>query len=235
MPGDRMTRTAELDPAAVRVVEDYLAELAERMPAHAPLTPDMVAELRDHLVDTTVALIPDSPSPVAAARGAVADFGDVETVAGAMQPELAERKARRIGIALFATGPLVGGCWLAAVFLSMNAASAWRWLPILVAPVLLIGAPASVLTVASSGRMSRRLSPCTALAGRAVTVAGAAAAVGDLILLAGSAVLLVLPGPLPAPLPLALAVGASVARLAFVARAMRRLELRGPLRPPTVA
>src|SRR5207247_11094257 len=106
MPGDRMTRTAELDPAAVRVVEDYLAELAERMPAHAPLTPDMVAELRDHLVDTTVALIPDSPSPVAAARGAVADFGDVETVAGAMQPELAERKARRIGIALFATGPL---------------------------------------------------------------------------------------------------------------------------------
>src|SRR5205823_7539570 len=174
MPGDRMTRTAELDPAAVRVVEDYLAELAERMPAHAPLTPDMVAALRDHLVDTTVPLIPDSPSPVAAARGAVADFGDVETVAGAMQPELAERKARRIGIALFATGPLVGGCWLAAVFLSMSAASAWRWLPILVAPVLLIGAPASVLTVASSGRMSRRLSPCTALAGRAVTVAGAA-------------------------------------------------------------
>jgi hypothetical protein len=215
MDGRRVTDTADLDPAAVQVIDDYLGALAHRLPAHARLTPDVVAEMRDDLLTATAVLTPGSPGPVAAARAALADFGDEETIAWALRPELAARNARRLGIALLVTGPLGGVCWLAAVFFGTGHAPAWRWLLVLVAPAIVIGAPATELTVASTGRLSRWLRPGTPLAGHALTIAGIAAGVGDLLLLIGCAGLLLLTSPPPGPLFL-LAAGASTARLCLL-------------------
>jgi len=103
---------------------------------------------------------------------------------------------------------------------------------VVVAPVIIVGAPATGLTVASSGRLSRWLSPRSALTGRASTVAVIAAGTGDLLLLAGCAVLLLLPGPRPSSLFL-LAAGASVARLVLLCLLARSLTPRHtlPARP----
>jgi hypothetical protein len=234
MRSQHLTEMAELDVAAVAVVDDYLDRLADRLRTHAPLTPEIAAELRDDLVDATMALIPDSPTTIVAAHRALDDFGDVESVAQAMQPELAARRARRTGIALLVSGPLIGACWLTAVFTTAHHTSTWLWLPVLIFPVLMVGAPATALTVASTGRLCRWLHPRTALTRRALTLASAAAGVGDLFLLAGSAVLLLLPGPLPSPL-LALAAAASLARLGFVGRTLGIAWLRRLLGPPYAA
>jgi hypothetical protein len=223
--GQHVRAASELDPAAVEVVDGYLRTLARRLPRHARLTPDMLAEMRDDLLTATADLAPGAGSAVAAAHAALADFGDADTIAGALRPELAARQARRFAIALLLTGPLVGLCWLAAVFLGTGNAVAWRWLLVLVAPVILIGAPATELTVASTGRMSRWLRPGTALSGHALTIAGIAAGLGDLLLLGGCAGLLVLLGPPHSPL-FALAAATSAARLALLGLAARRLAPR---------
>src|SRR5262249_31069271 len=189
----------------------------------------MIDEMRDDLLTATAALIPYSAGPVAAAQTALADFGDEDTIAGALRPELAARHARRFGIALLATGPVVGVCWLAAVFLGTGHATLWRWLLILVAPVIAIGAPATELTVASTGRLCRWLRPGNTLAGHALAIAGLAAGLGDLLLLAGFGGLLLLAGPPSSPLFL-LAVGASTARLVLLGVTV--LTLAPPHRPP---
>jgi hypothetical protein len=118
---------------------------------------------------------------------------------------------------------VVGVCWLAAVFLGTGHATLWRWLLILVAPVIAIGAPATELTVASStGQLCRWLRPGTTLAGHALAIAGFAAGLGDLLLLAGFGSLLLLAGPPPSPLFL-LAVVASTARLVLLGLTARTL------------
>jgi hypothetical protein len=91
-----------------------------------------------------------------------------------------------------------------------------------VAPVIAIGAPATELTVASTGRLCRWLRPGTTLAGHALAIAGFAAGLGDLLLLAGFGGLLLLAGPPPSPLFL-LAVVASTARLVLLGLTARTL------------
>jgi hypothetical protein len=229
----RLTPTAESDPAAVRVIDDYLRGLARRLPVPTPLTRDVLAELRDDLLDATAALTTGGTPPVAAARAAIADFGDEETIARELRPELGTRRARQIGITLLVTGPLVGICWLVAVFFGTAHAPAWRWLLVLVAPVIVIGAAATGLTVVSSGRLSRWLGPYTMMARRASTIAGIAAGTGDLLLLAGCAALL-LSSPRPSAL-FGLAAGASMARLVLLGLLGRPLVRRGRPAPPRTA
>ncbi len=221
MDSPRVMEPTDLDPAAVAVVDSYLTTMAGRLPRHARLLPDVLAEMREDLLTAAIALTPESPGAVAAARAAVAEFGDAEAIAEALRPELAARQSRRFGKTLLLTGPLVGACWLAAVFLGAGHAVAWRWLLVLVAPIIVIGAPATELTVASTGWLSRWLRPGNGLTEHALTVAGVAAGLGDLLLLVGCGTLLLVSGPPHSPLFL-LAVLASCVRLALLVRAAGR-------------
>ena len=211
--------TAELDADAVDVIDRYLADVARALPGSAPMDAAVLAELRADLIEAAVGLTSQQPGPVAAAHAAIAEFGSIDTIAGAFRPELTTRRARRLGVILLASGPLVGGCWLAAALGSgSGAGSAWRWLPVMVAPLLIVGSPATAFTVATTGRLTRWLPTSSTLCGAVAAIAGAAAAAGDLLLLLGCAVLLALAVPAPSPL-VVLAAAASLARLTFVARA----------------
>jgi hypothetical protein len=201
------------------VVDAYLDQLAAKLPGYAPIDAAVAAELRDDLLDATAARLPRAPDQATAARMAIAEFGDPALMASSLRPELATRVVRRFGLVLLATGPLVGACWVLAVVLS-DAAPPWHWLPVLAAPLLLLGAPAVVLTVLSTGRLARWISPSAALASG--TVASVAAAAGDAVLLGGSAVLLLAPVGPPSSL-LALAVAASLGRLVFIGYTAGRL------------
>ncbi|MDT4989808.1 MAG: hypothetical protein QOI74_3902 [Micromonosporaceae bacterium] len=233
MSGQRAAPTGESDPAAVRVVDEYLRGVARRLPMGSPVTRDVLAELRDDLLEATATLTAGGTEPFAAARAAIADFGDEETIARELRGELGTRRARRIGITLLVTGPVVGVCWLVAVFFGTAHATAWRWLLVLVAPVIVIGAAATGLTVVSSGRLSRWLGPYTVMARRASAIAGIAAGTGDLLLLAGCAALL-LSSQRPSAL-FALAAGASTARLVLLGLLGRPLVRRGPPAPTRTA
>jgi hypothetical protein len=224
MDRQHMSGTAELDPAAVEVIDSYLHTVACRLPAYAQPTPAMLAELRDDLFTATETLVAETSSgPVAAARAAVADFGDSAAIASALRPELTARRTRRLGLGLFASGPVVGGCWLAAVVLGTGGAPQWRWLLVIAAPVVVVGAWATELAVLTTGRLCRWLRPGASVAARALVVAGVAAGVGDLLLLAGCAVLLLV-SSWPSPLFL-IAVAASGTRLVLLGAAIRRLGL----------
>jgi peptidoglycan/LPS O-acetylase OafA/YrhL len=152
-------------------------------------------------------------------------------VAVAFGPELAAVQARRVALGLLATGPLVGSAWIAAV--AVNALPPWRhqltgpWLALpLVGLALAVACPALGVTVAATGRLGRRLGgwfgrratvPPTAAA-----VAGLAAVLADLTLLAiiGSQTLAT-PGS-RVWAPVIVAAGASLVRVALAGSAARR-------------
>jgi len=102
--------TAQLDADAVDVIDRYLAEVVRALPGSAPMDADVLAELRADLIEAAVGLTSKQPIPVAAAHAAIAEFGSIATIAGAFRPELAARRARRLGVVLLASGPLVGAC-----------------------------------------------------------------------------------------------------------------------------
>ena len=87
MAGQRLTVTDDLglDEAAAAVIDAYLAELGHRLPGNLSLEPGVQAELRADLAEATLALVPASPSSVAAARAATAQFGDVDDLAAAFR------------------------------------------------------------------------------------------------------------------------------------------------------
>jgi hypothetical protein len=227
------TRPA-LDPAARRVLDDYLTALAVRLPGPGRARQEILAELYDGLVEATHARLADGTSQALAAAGAVIEFGDPVTVAAAFAPQLAAGRARRVALGLIATGPVVGGVWLAAVAASgqatIAAAPIWRW-PLVQtagwpAQLLLAVTGAAILaawlTVASTGRLTRWLPTQS----RLPTISAAAAATGAGLL--DLSLLLVLathapPVPGAAPWPLvAVAVTASLLRCVLAGRAARR-------------
>lgn len=227
--------TLDLDPAAERVLDDYLEVLAERLPGPARARRAILAELGDGLVDATLARLADGLSPAQAAIAAVNEFGDPATVARAFAPELAATRARRIALALIATGPLVGSLWLGLLAASGPAVIAlappWRW-PITQAGgwparLLLAVTVASVvtawLTVAATGQLIRWLPTLPRLP---AVMAGSAAAGASLL---DATLLLVLAtGALPTPdtapwrLLVVVAALASLVRGTLATRAARR-------------
>jgi hypothetical protein len=96
------------------LIDDYLAQLAGRLPAA------IVAELADGLHETYLtyrhAGLPDEQ----AAGHAVAEFGDPNTVIAGF---LAANPARRTARILLLTGPVVGAAWAAAVLMLHT----WNW------------------------------------------------------------------------------------------------------------
>ena len=225
------------DPAADRLLEDWLAAVAARLPGLARTRQAVVAELRDGLLEGLDSNQARGLAPIPAARATLAEFGDPGQVAHVFAPELAAAHARRVALTLARTGPLLGVLWLTALFVGPLSKSfladpvlpwRWPWLPgpwaglPLVGLVLLVGIPAAVLAVVATGRLSRWLPTGPRLAPTAAAAAALAGMTVDLALLGMLTIqALIAPGQL-AEVPAILAAAASLARLALAGPAARR-------------
>jgi hypothetical protein len=92
-----------------RLIRGYLEVLAAQLPG------PIVEELADGLTETHRSYLSRGLSADAAAEAAVAEFGSAEEIlAGFARVNPARRAARR----LLGFGPVVGGCWAAALVTS---------------------------------------------------------------------------------------------------------------------
>lgn len=229
-------------PATGPAAESYLAEVAERLAAPSRYRAEVVAELRSGLADAAQARRLAGWPAREAELAAIAEFGDAAAVAGSFRAEAVARQARRSGIGLLLTGPLVGLLWVATAEAShLRIGQALPW-PLTASPsglsvgVSLVALAAAVtvwgasVSIAATGRFGRwlRTESRNAAAAAAIAGCGAIGADGLGLLLLGLG-LATIPGRL-APLPAAIAVAASAVRIFFAGRAARRcLALRASL------
>lgn len=210
------------------LIADYLDRVAARLRGPRRARADLLAELRSSLDDALDAHRSPSVSPTDAARRAVAELGTPSEVAAGFEPELTARQARRLGLALVPAGAAVTALWAYAAKTSDFGAHAGSWtvlgrppMPLALA-ALGIAIVSAVLTVATTGRLTRwlrppsRFAPVVAAAGG---LSGAAIDVAILTLLVGQ--LFVAGHPLD-PAPVLAAAGASATRFAFGRRAAHR-------------
>jgi hypothetical protein len=222
--------TAPQNPTADGVMESYLTCVSSMLPGPNRARGSIIAELRAGLLDAADAQRRGGLAPLAAAQAAVTEFGQPRQIAAAFGPELAARKARRVALALLATGPVIGLLWAIAAIsshLGIREAPPWEWAgappaaPIafpLFGLVLVITVWTTLITLASTGRLSRWLPYHPRFAPIAAGVAGFGAVTADLLLLALLASqLATAPGKLSAG-PVTLAAAASVARLVLARR-----------------
>jgi hypothetical protein len=184
-----------------RLIAAYRDDLLAHLPAH------LADEVSDGLADAHDKYIGQGLNPDQAASAAIAEFGNAGVVAEAFRRAC---PAWRVARALIMTGPLVGGCWAAALI----ADRAWQW-PIPIAVRLLVGVilAGSVLLLVASALARRYQQVCRA---------GLAGCLG----LAALDVCVITTAVLLAPSRqwwLVVATSASALRLAFVAGGMRRL------------
>jgi hypothetical protein len=181
------------------LITDYLSVLSAQLPAA------LVEELADGLDETHQHYLTQGLIPDAAASAAVAEFGEPQVIVAAFTRLSPARHAAR---RLLATGPLVGGCWAAALITGR----AWTW-PVPATVLLLIGvALITVIGLLAAAAFGRRY-----LSARR---AGAVACVGITVLDGVMLTTAVLAIPVLV-WPVILAAAASIARLTFTARALR--------------
>ena len=237
-----MNRPGAPATVAVPAVERYLAEITARLPGPARAHSGIVAELRSGLLDATDSHQAAGLAPAQAVQAAINEFGSPALVADGFRAEIAASHARRVAVALLATGPLVGLLWIAtaaASHLSIRLSSLRQWTSPpaglgagiqLVAVAVAVTAWGALLSIAATGRLTRWLPTRPRQAPTAAAVAGYGAVSADglgLILLAAE--LATIPGKL-ALLPAIAAAAASLARLLLARRAARRcLALRASL------
>jgi hypothetical protein len=219
------------DSTSRDAVAGYLAAVIAQLPGPAAARVAVTDELRDGLMEALEAHQARGCSPQDATAAAIAEFGDPDTVAAAFGPELAAVQARRVALGLLTTGPLVGLTWIAAV--AVNALPPWRhqltgpWLALpMVGLALAVACPALGLTVAATGRLGRRLGGGfgrrAALPPTAAAVAGLAAVLADLTLLAILGGQTLASSRLQVWAPVIVAAGASLTRVTLAGRAARR-------------
>lgn len=188
--------------AEPRLIRDYLAELEARLP------PELVEELADGLDETYCHHLAAGLDARAAARAALAEFGDHATIATAFTRTAPARRAAR---ALLFAGPVVGGCWAVALI----RARAWDWpVPTAIPLVLAAALTASIALLLMAAfcdryRTSRRAAVVALLGLVALDVA-----------LPG----LLAPSGLLRGWPLIVASALSLARAGLATRALRRIR-----------
>jgi hypothetical protein len=95
-------------------VDAFLQAVAARLPGPTKPRAEILAELRDGLLE---AVADDERAGVGhdeAVQRALRRFGDPPALAQAFWPELAAARARRSALALFATARIVAALWIAA-------------------------------------------------------------------------------------------------------------------------
>jgi len=187
------------------LISGYLDALASQLPG------PVVEELAGGLEDAYRRHLGLGLAPEAAARAAVAEFGDPGLIAAEFaRAHPARRAARR----LLAAGPVVGACWAVALVTSR----AWTW-PVPVAaeivPGLALVAVVALLAVAS--RTTRY---------QAASRAGAAGCIGTATL-DGFMIIGVLAADPAARWAAAAAMTASAARLGLSVRLLRPVLANG--------
>jgi HAAS domain-containing protein len=218
-------------PTSRDAVADYLSTVGAQLPGPPATRTRIIDELRDGLVEALEVHVAQGSSPQEATAAAIAEFGDPRMVAKAFAPELAAVQARRVAIGLLITGPLVGSAWIAAV--AFNALPPWRyeltgpWLALPLAGLALtVACPALGLTVVATGRLGRRLdggfARRPALPPTAAAVAGLAAVLADLTLLAIAGGQALAAPRLQIWAPVIVAASASLIRITLAGRAARR-------------
>ena len=178
---------------------DYLTALSAQLP------PTVVEELADGLGQTQQRYLSEGLTPDAAAGAAIAEFGEPRVIVAAFTRLSPARHAAR---RLLAAGPLVGGCWAAALITGR----AWTW-PVPGAARIVFGAALiSVIGLLAAAAFGRRY--------RSARRAGAAGCAGVTVL--DSIMLITVMVAIPVLIwPVILAAAASAARLTFSARALR--------------
>ena len=223
-------------------VGDYLRALAASLPGPARARSDVLAELHAGLLDAIDTHRSAGLTADAATNAAIAEFGDPRQVADAFRPHLAMTQARRVALALVATGPPIGLLWITAALASHIAirhGPPWQWpgappLSPAIFPVigaaLMITVWSALATVAATGRLSRWLPASARLATATAATAGLGAAAADLTIFGLLASKLTnAPGSLD-PLPIVIAAAASLIRLVMARRAARNcLAIRATL------
>lgn len=181
------------------LIGGYLAELSAQLPA------PIVAELADGLDQTHQHYLQQGLGPDAAAKAALAEFGEPQIIVAAFShANPARRAARR----LLATGPMVGACWGAALIINR----AWTW-PVPVGVRILLGmALITVIALLAAAAFSGHYRS----AGRAAT----AGCIGMTALDATMLIAILLAAP-AVVWPIIVATAASVARITFTARSLR--------------
>jgi len=229
-------------PGGGVAVEGYLAAVSARLPGPAWARAGIVAELRSGLLDAADAHRAAGLPPAEATAAAIGEFGDPALVAGGFTAEIAARLARRVAVALLASGPLVGMLWITAALtshLGVRLAPPWEWQDLSAAvrvAIHLLAVPvgvtawAALFGIASTGRLTRWLPAGPRRAATAGAVAGFAAVGADALgLTVFAAQLAAAPGTL-APIPAAAAAAASLVRLVLARRAAHRcLAIRASL------
>ena len=181
------------------VIADYLTTLSAELPA------PVVEELADGLDQTRQRYLNQGLPPVAAARAAIAEFGDPEAIlASFARLSPARHTARR----LLASGPVVGGCWAFALITGR----AWSWRIPAEARVPFGVALAGIIGLLASAAFGTRY--------RSIRRAGSAGCAGitalDTTMLVTTAIII------PAlAWPAILAMAASAARLTFTTQILR--------------
>ena len=101
---------AEPGPA----LEDYLAALRAQLRARPvdPATSDLLDEMRDHLLCSVEQQVAGGLAARPAALRALAEFGRVDTVAGALRGELVRPHLRRLSTTLLVLGVVGGASWV---------------------------------------------------------------------------------------------------------------------------
>ncbi len=181
------------------LIGGYLAALSAQLPA------PIVAELADGLDQTRQHYLARGLGADAAARAALAEFGEPQVIVAAFtRASPARRAARR----LLATGPMVGACWGTALITSR----AWTW-PVPTTVRVLLG----MTLITAIGLLA------AAAVGRRYQSAGRAAAAGCIGITALDATMLItIMLAAPAVIwPIIMAAAASAARITFTARTLR--------------
>jgi hypothetical protein len=176
------------DPEPPDQVRAYLAVLATGLTGPGAARTAILAEVEDGLLEAVATRVRRGLPPAAAQAAAIAEFGAPVAVAAGFRTELAAASARRVGLGLLVTGPIVGTTWLAAMASSSLGAgqrppASLGLVAALFAVALAVGVPAAVCAVAATGRLSRWLPSLPRAAPAAASVAALACAHGDVVLL----------------------------------------------------
>jgi len=213
-----MTSAARSDP-----IDSLLTATGARLPGPAGPREDILAELRDGLVEAAEANKRNGMGHGEAVQLALRQFGDARTLAASFWPEMAAAQARRVVLALFATAPIVAALWAFAARSRGSAPESGLFDggQAHLAPALLVAAAVScgIWTIVATGPAahSPRIAPQMKLLGAAAT--GGIAVLADLAVLSMLAVPLAgFPG-LIHQLALGAAMLASGTRLILTSRA----------------
>ncbi|MEW9527435.1 hypothetical protein [Microbispora sp. NPDC049125] len=188
--------------AGHELIERHLHTLAGRLPA------PVVDELADGLLASYDDQMERLGDPDAAARAALADFGDADTVTAAF---VRTSPGRQVAFRLLVAGPIIGAGW-GAVLITGDAWASAIPLPSRLVAGFLLGSAVLMLVTASRARRHYRTVRLAALAGTGTV------AVLDTVLLGT-----VLTLPPPPSLLLFLALTGSVARIMLAARTIPEL------------